>query len=210
MKRSIPVRNQDLRRLVLRRRLIRLGLYLLWLSVLLLGANRFNASHELHPLSGWRLALWLGGGAAVGFVLLRVYRLLTDRSFVGTIRRAGISRRAKGDEVRLHTTLRLTDEGTGRRRRLRFEQKDGFYLLFHEGVRVCKLSGLPYPLPDPQTVPDLTAPDTDRPNTAKSADRFCVVCGRVESPVAERCAGCGYSLLHAEELFGTQNEKEAR
>lgn len=208
MKRSIPARNQDLRRLVLRRRLIRLGLYLLWLSVLLVGANRFNASHTLHPLSGWRLAAWLGGGAVIGFVLLRTYRLLTDRSFVGTVRRAGIARRAKGDEVSLQTTLRLTDETTGRRHRLRFEQRDGFYMLFHEGVRVCKLSGLPYPLPDPQTVPDLTASAADRSALAKPADRFCVVCGRCESPFAERCTGCGYSLIHAEELFGTQIEKD--
>ena len=149
---KIPARNRDLRQLVLRRRLTRIGLYLLWLALLAVGVLRFNAGHERHPMPAWQLAFWLGGGAVLGFLLLRMWVLFTDRSFIATVTRSGLSHGVRGDDFRLNTAIRLIDSATGKRRRLRFEQKEGFYLLYHEGVRICKLSALPYPLPDPRTV----------------------------------------------------------
>lgn len=208
---GIPQRNRDLRLLVLRRRLTRGGLYLLWLAALVIGAVRFNAAHERHPLAPWELLLWLGGGAVIGFCLLRMWVFFTDRPFIGRVTRSGLSHGIRGDEFRLNTAIRLTDEQSGKRRRLRFEQKNGFYLLYHEGVRVCKLPFLAYPLPDPSTLP----PADPAPNPAGAADTagtgstagicggaFCVVCGHINPPGAQRCDCCRHTLLDPADFFG--------
>ncbi len=197
---KIPERNRDLRRLVLRRRLTKAGLYLLWLTALYIGAQSFNAGHEHHPMRGWQLALWFGIGAVIGFLLLRMWVFLTDRPFVGTVSRSGLSHDVKGDDFRLNTAIRLIDDRTGKRRRMRFEQKEGFYLLYHEGVRVCKLPFLPYPLPDPATVP---VPETngDNKTDARTGGAFCVVCGRINRPGAETCDSCGFSIIQPEQVF---------
>ena len=198
---KIPVRNRDLRQLVLRRRLTRIGLYLLWLALLAVGVLRFNAGHERHPMPAWQLAFWLGGGAVLGFLLLRMWVLFTDRSFIATVTRSGLSHGVRGDDFRLNTAIRLIDSATGKRRRLRFEQKEGFYLLYHEGVRICKLSALPYPLPDPRTVP---APGTSASNATDnhSDGAFCVVCGHVNPRGDSQCEVCRHSLIRPEDLFG--------
>lgn len=196
----IPACNKDLRRLVLRRRLTRIGLYLLWLALLIVGISEFNAAHERHPLAPWQFALWLGAGAVLGFFLLRMWTLFTDRSCIGVIFLSGLSHGVRGDEFRLNTTLRLTDSSTGKCRRLRFEQKNGFYLLYHEGVRICKFSALPFPLPDPRTVP---APDSAGATGSDdpAAGAFCVVCGRINPPEAAECEVCHHSLIRPEDLF---------
>lgn len=201
---KIPARNRDLRQLVLRRRLVRIGLYLLWLALLAVGVLRFNAGHERHPMAPWQLALWLGGGAVLGFLLLRTWVLFTDRSFIATVTRSGLSHGVKGDDFRLNTAIRLVDSATGKRRRLRFEQKEGFYLLYHEGVRVCKFSALPYPLPDPRTVP---TPESPPHNTTdnRSDGAFCVVCGRVNPRGSSHCEVCRHSLIRPEDLFGADS-----
>lgn len=200
---KIPARNHDLRQLVLRRRLTRVGLYLLWLALLAVGVLRFNAGHERHPMAPWQLALWLGGGAVLGFLLLRMWVLFTDRPLIATVTRSGLSHGVRGDDFRLNTAIRLTDSVTGKRRRLRFEQKEGFYLLYHEGVRVCKFPFLPYPLPDPLTVP---TPDPSVHNTTdnRSDGAFCVVCGRVNPCGSAQCEVCRHSLIRPEDLFGTE------
>lgn len=198
---TIPKRNRDLRRLVLQRRLTKAGLYLVWLAALFIGAQSFNVGHEHHPMQGWQLALWFGGGALIGFLLLRMWVFLTDRPFIGTVSRSGLSHGVKGDDFRVNTAIRLTDERTGKRHRLRFEQKEGFYLLYHEGVRVCKLPFLAYPLPDPATVP---VPETTGNNRTdnRTEGAFCVVCGRINRSDAEICDNCGFSLIRSEDLFG--------
>ena len=191
---AIPARNRDLRRLVLRRKLTKAGLYLLWLGALCIGAFRFNAGHERHPMAPWQLALWLGIGAAVGFLLLRGWMFFTERPFVGTVVRSGLSHGVRGEDFRLNTAIRVTD-GRGRRHRLRFEQKPDFYLLYHEGVRVCKLPFLTYPLPDPATVP---VPESEK---TRDAGAFCVVCGKLNSPGAAECCVCGCSLIDPGAVF---------
>ena len=203
---KIPARNRDLQRLVLRRRLTRIGLYLLWLAVLCVGVLRFNAGHTRHPMPPWQLAFWLGGGALIGFLLLRMWVLFTDRPFIATVSRSGLSHGIKGDEFRLNTAIRLTDETTGKRRRLGFEQKPGFYLLYHEGVRVCKLPALPYPLPDPQTVP-LPEPSAYITSDSRPDGAFCVVCGRINPRGSDRCEVCRHSLIRPEDLFGTDADR---
>ena len=70
---KIPARNRDLRQLVLRRRLTRIGLYLLWLALLAVGGVCFNAGQERHPMPAWQRAFWLGGGAVLGVLLLGYY-----------------------------------------------------------------------------------------------------------------------------------------
>lgn len=200
---AIPARNRDLRRLVLRRRLTRIGIYLLWLFLLTVGFLQFNAAHERHPLAPWQIALWLGGGAVLGFFLFRVWRLFTDRSCIGVISYSGLSHGIRGDEFRLNTALRLTDASTGKRRRLRFEQKNGFYLLYHEGVRICKFSALPFPLPDPRTVPSPDPAGANGPDDP-AAGAFCVVCGRVNPSDAAECEVCHHSLIRPEDLFAAE------
>lgn len=206
---GIPARNPDLRRLVLRRKLTRCGLYLLWLAALLIGVLRFNSAHERHPMAVWQLLLWLGGGAVIGFVLLRMWVFFTDRPFIGAVSRSGLSHGVKGDDFRLNTAIRLTDTD-GKRHRLRFEQKEGFYLLYHEGVRVCKFPFLAYPLPDPATLPhDMTASQGERTGGVDDLTRgsFCVVCGRVNPPHAPACECCGHSLINPEEVFGNDSKE---
>lgn len=201
---QIPERNKDLRRLVLRRRLTKAGLYLLWLAALFVGVFRFNAGHERHPMAAWQLAIWLGGGAVVGFLLLRGWMFFTERPFVGRVTKSGLSHGIKGDDFRLNTAIRVDDEA-GKRHRLRFEQKAGFYLLYHEGVRVCKLPFLVYPLPDPATVP---VPETASANSTDdcASGAFCVVCGKTSAKGAEVCEACGYSLIDPAALFGKDLE----
>lgn len=195
-KMKLPNENRDLRALVRRRRGIKATAYLFWLAALLLGLLRYQATHARHPMAFWQLALWLGGGAAIGFLLLRMWVFFTDRFVIGTVTRSGLSHGVKGDEFKLNTAIRVTDE-RGRHHRLRFEQKHQFYLLYREGVRICKFPFLTYPLTDPTTV-DWLGKTTD----ACPQGGFCVVCGRSNGAGERRCAACGHSLIDPTLVFG--------
>lgn len=200
----IPERNRDLRVLMRRRALTRIALYLVWLAALTVGILRYRAWHTLHPLKPWQTLLWLGGGAAVGFFLLRMQGLFTDRPIIGRITKSGTSHGVKGDDFRINTVIRITDEQSGKHRRLRFEQKNGFYALYREGTRVCKFPLLPYPLPDPETLSPIGEPDENK-NKGKTdgSSAFCVVCGTVDrtDPTADRCPACHHTRLRPEEVF---------
>lgn len=206
-KQTIPARNRDLRVWVHRQRIRLAGCYLLWLGALTIGVLSYNRGHEFHPLVGWKLALWLGGGAAVGFLLLRVWRLFSDRTYCGTVLRTGLSHGYSRDEFRLNTALVVRDEATGRRRRVRFEQKEGFYLLYRAGTRICHLSGLPYPIPDPETLQNTTEPAANRTDD-RSGGVLCALCGHVNPRGVEICASCAHSLIRPEDLFGAQADEE--
>lgn len=203
----IPERNRDLHALVRRRALTRIALYLVWLAALTVGVLRYQAWHTLRPMKPWQTALWLCGGAVVGCFLFRVQSLFTNRTTVGRITRSGISHGVKGDDFRINTVLRITDEQSGKRRRLRFEQKNGFYALYQAGTRVCKFPLLPYPLPDPETLSPIGEREekADGKTNSKTdqGGTLCVVCGLVSGadPTADRCPACRHTLLNPEDVF---------
>lgn len=195
---KIPKKNRDLANYVCRRDIIRLVCFALWVALLIGGALFYNYEHPSYPeyrrMVGWRMAVWATGSVVSGFLLFRVWKIFLDRSFSGTIIDAGLSRSwsasddpgaATDYDFRLKTSLKVrTDKG--RLRRIRFEQKPGFYLYYHEGERVAKLRGLPYPVNlDP---------------TAKSGC-VCSACGAWRREKAPHCEACGMSLIDPEELI---------
>ena len=216
----IPKENRDLRRYVLRRRCLQIGGYLLWTAALVWGALAYNAAHATYPphrlILGWKLAVWIGVVLLSGFFLFRVPGTIRGRGFVGRVKTSGLlhSYTHSADpgaadpvdyDFRLHTAL-LVETENGKRRRVRFEQKPGFYLYYYEGARVCKLSGLPYPLRDPSQ--KVAAP----PSTGKGDDlsngHLCVACGMLNKHGRQPCAGCGLSLIDPFALFGDREETE--
>lgn len=203
----IPERNRDLRTLVRRRALTRIALYLIWLAALTVGVLRYQAWHTLHPMKPWQTALWLCGGAVVGCFLFRVQSLFIDRTTVGRITRSGTSHGIKGDDFRINTAIRITDEQSGKHRRLRFEQKNGFYALYQTGTRVCKFPLLSYPLPDPETLSPIgengEQADGKTNRATDQGGTLCVVCGLVSraDPTADRCPACRHTLLNPEDVF---------
>ena len=220
----LPQRNRDLARYVRRKRAVRLGLLALWTLLLVVGAILYNRSHEksvLPPIVGWRMAAWIAAALVSGALLFRVPQLFFDRSFTGVILRSGLSHsysasadpgatRASQD-FRLNTVLRVrTDEG--KIRRIRFEQKPGSYFYYHEGNRVCHISGLPYPVADPATMqaPPRVSSLRDEDSTGSDpidprASYVCAACGQFgRAPTV--CARCGLSLIDPRDLFGSDGD----
>ena len=219
-KKRIPQRNGDLVRYVRRRRAVRLGLLALWTLLLIVGALFYNRSHEtsvLPPIAGWRMAAWVAAALVSGLILFRVPQLFFDRSFTGEILRSGISHSysasadpgaasAASRDFRLNTVLRVRTDG-GKIRKIRFEQKPGFYLYYYEGNRVCHLSGLPYPVADPATMrsPVRSSSLADEDTTGNTVidprvSYVCAACGQFgRAPTV--CSQCGLSLIDPRDLF---------
>lgn len=194
----IPKRYKDLRRYVMWRDARRIIGYLLWLGLWLGGALSYNYNHQTYPdyrrMVGWRMWLWMAVAAVSGFFLFRLWRFLTDRTFTGTVERAGLSRTysTSGDpgadgmeyDFRLNTYLKIrTDKG--KVRRLRFEQKRGFYHYYDEGNCVAHFHGLPYPV-------NL---DPAHPNGC-----VCSACGFWQEKYTPTCESCGHSLIDPTEI----------
>ena len=217
-KRVIPPKNRDLRRYVLRRRLLQLSGYLLWLAVFWFGAQGYNNSHQTYSpdrlILGWKLAVWMLAAAIVGFFLFRLWRFITQRGMEGQVEKSGLahSYTSSGDpgggnsvnyDFRLHTRLVVRDS-RGKRRRLRFEQKAGFYLYYYPGTQVCRLSGLPYPIRNPEQ----TGSPREEFGQGKTAHDdlsngyLCAACGNLNNhSLSEPCGLCGYSLVDPAELW---------
>ena len=197
---KIPKNNTDLRRHILRRDLGRVLGFLLWVAVLIGGAVAYNNNHQTYPdyrrMVGWRMALWVVLAVFFGFFIFRMWKFFTDRPCVGTVVTSGLSHSYTPSpdpgamngvdyDFRTNTALRVRLD-SGKLRRLRFEQKPGFYLYYHEGERVAKLRGLPYPVNlDP---------------TAKNGC-VCSACGAWRREKAPHCEACGMSLIDPEELI---------
>ena len=141
MKPRIPERNRDLRRYVLRHRLLRIAGYLLWLAAFWGGAMVYNQSHQTYTpdrlITGWKLGVWMLAAVLIGFFLFRIGQMLFDRPFTGVIVRSSLSHtytpsddpgtlRSMTYDFRLNTRL-IVRTDAGKKRRLRFEQKPGFY-----------------------------------------------------------------------------------
>lgn len=195
----IPRQNRDLKRYVILRDIRRALLYLLWLAVWLGGALSYNDNHQTYPdhrrMVGWRLWLWMLIAAATGFLLLRIWRFFTDRTFTGTIVQTGLSRTytasddpaAAGDtayDFRLNTTLRAETDN-GKKKRLRFEQKRGFYHYYYEGRRIVHFHGLTYPI---NLDPD-------------ARDGYvCAACGAWSEDFKSHCDICRHTMIDPKNL----------
>ncbi len=196
---QIPHENRDLKRYVILRDIRRVLAYLLWLAAWLGGALSYNHNHQTYPdyrrMVGWRLFFWMLIAAASGFVLFRLWRFFTDRTFTGTIEKAGLSRSystsddpaTAGDtdyDFRLNTslTVRLDD---GKKKRLRFEQKRGFYHYYYEGKQIVHLHGLPYPI------------RLDH----EGMDGFvCAACGAWSNKLHSHCDICHHTMIDPKNL----------
>ena len=197
--RAIPKKHRDLRRLAATRTVLRVFGYLLWLALWYSGATVYNLNHMTYPperrMVGWRLAIWMGIAVLSGILLFRMWKLITDRTVCGVIESSGLSHGYTPSEdktllqggdydFRLHTVLVIRSEN-GKRRRIRFEQKNGFYMYYHEENRIIRFRGLPYPLnTDPQ---------------AKNG-YVCSACGFWSKSYEESCPACYRSLIAPEEM----------
>ena len=215
----LPSRNADLARTVRRGRALRLLLFAGWVAILTLAAVFFNNSHRgsvLPLIVGWRMWVWVAFALLSGALLFRFFSLFSDKAFEGEIIRSSLAHTyaASEDEknadetanFRVQTVLRVrcTD---GKIRKLRFEQKPGFFLYYHEGNRVCKFAGLRYPLADPESLPapprpQKTADEDTTGKTIADLSRFsvCVFCGHFY-PTPTVCENCGHSLIDPNEVF---------
>jgi len=200
---SIPKSNRDLRRLSVKRTVLRVLGFLLWVALWYSGAVIYNQNHMTYPperrMVSWRLAAWMGIAVLSGILLFRMWRLITDRKVSGVIESSGLSHRytaaedgtllqATNFDFRLHTAITVRSSN-GKLHRLRFEQKNGFYMYYHEGNRIVRFRGLPYPV-----------------NTDPEAKHgyVCSVCGFWCKTHVAQCPACYHSLIAPEEI--EQNE----
>ena len=217
MKKRIPKENADLRQYVLRRRILQLLAYGVWIAVFFTGALSYNAARTTYPperlILGWRLLLWMSAGVVIGFFLFRIGRLFKLRAIEGTVERSGLSNtyEASSDpgvassinyDFRSNTYLVIRTP-SGKRRKLRFEQKQGFYLYYYEGSYLCRLSGLPYPVCDParQCRPRRRPTEDAFHHDDPSNGYVCAACGRFSPTLHSPCPKCGHSLVDPEALF---------
>ena len=196
----IPSKNTDLRRYVLRRDILRIVGWLSWNVLLIGGAIVYNYNHQTYPperrIVGWRMMLWVALAVVSGILIFRLWRLFTDRAYVGTIVTSELSYTyaASPDpgtmngvdyDFRTNTAIRLQLHN-GKLQRLRFEQKSGFYFYYHEGERVAKLRGLPYPVNlDPEA----------------KYGHVCSACGAWRQNAPPHCEVCGFSLIDPHDLL---------
>ena len=191
----IPKRNADLCRYVWRRVILRLMGFALWLAMFYAGARSYNQNHRTYSESrlivGWKIWVWMLIGAVTGILLFRLWRFFTQRPARGRVERYATSRTATGGpggaendtDFHLNTVLRVRTR-KGRIRRLRFEQKNGFYVYYHEGEYIVKLGGLPYPI-----------------NLEPSESGYvCAVCGNFARSPSETCPTCRRTIIDPEDL----------
>ena len=194
----LPQKNRDLQRLALRRDVTRVLGCLLWIALWVGGAISYNANHQTYPphrrIIGWKMLLLCLIAATTGFIMFRCWKLLCTRTISGEILSSGISRSysASADagrvgpdyDFRINTALKLrTDDG--KVRRLRFEQKNGFYRYYHEGERIVRFHGLPYPI-----------------NLSPNAPHgyVCAACGFHSDQYIKQCDRCCHSMIDPKDL----------
>ena len=193
----IPKQNKDLRRYAIKKDVLRILGYLIWLTVWYLGAHFYNQNHQSYPahrlVLGWKLLLWMLISAALGFVLFRVWLLFTDHTYCAVILRSGLSQSYEASrdpglsnaldfDFRLNTALHLQRLPSKRKKSLHFEQKLGFYFYYYEQTTIVKFHGLPYPIA-------VAGKHTDAPA------HICSACGQMASESRERCERCGFTLI---------------
>ena len=192
----IPKNNQDLRVLVWRTAILRLLGWGAWTAALCLGAHSYNQNHQTYTpdrlMIGWKMVAWVVLAVLSGFCIFRVWRFFTNRAFEGTIERYSHSRSYgpandtdSNNDFRINTSLRVRIEG-GKLRRIKFEQKNGFYNYYHEGNRIARLRGLPYPI---NLDPD-------------GKDGYvCAACGTHINQWQNTCPVCNRSMIDPRDLI---------
>ena len=219
--RSIPMRNRDLIRYVRKKKLIHGLLALLWTVLLVSGAVAYNQAHRTYPpdrqIIGWKFALWVAIAVVSGILIFRLPKLFLDRGFEGVIERSGLSHSysrspdpgASEYNFRINTVLRVRTSD-GKRKRIRFEDKSGFFQYYHEGTRICHFPGLPYPLAD---IRGLDSPPKKVPRSADArenrpfGDYLCVACGRFRK-TPEICETCGLSVIDPKDVFDKEEAEK--
>lgn len=193
---SIPKENRDLRIYVLRKDLFRAVGFALWMVLWYSGAAAYNHNHQTYPperqMVGWRLYLWLAIAAITGFLLFRLWKFFTDRTFRGIIKSNSNSRsyspsqdpKNSAYDFRLNTKLKI-EQSDGTTRRIRFEQKNGFYTYYYEGSEIMHLHGLPYPV-----------------NLDPSSQNgyVCSACGTWYKEKKDRCDVCNHTIIDPKKL----------
>ena len=217
---SVPSRNRDLLRYLRRKKLVRSLLAALWTVLLVSGAVAYNNAHRTYPperlMIGWKFALLCVIAVVSGILIFRLPKLFLDRSFEGVIERSGLSHSytrsadpgSSEYNFRLNTVLRVRTPD-GKKKRIRFEQKNGFFVYYHEGKRVCHFAGLPYPLADlrePNDPPPHASPIADAREESPLGNYLCVACGRLNR-APDVCDGCGLSVIDPKDVFGEKPEK---
>lgn len=215
----LPERNRDLTRYINRRRTVRILLFAGWVALLTLSAWMYNRSHSvsvLPPITGWRMAVWILASAVSGALVFRIPQMLTDRTCEGTIVSSGHAHSYSGSsdpgagrdssyQFRLNTVLRIRT-ADGDLRRLRFEEKPGFFLYYHEGNYVRHIAGLPYPVADPnrslRREKRKMSPYEDRTGSTgeESGEFLCAACGHF-CPAPTVCESCGLTVIDPNEFF---------
>ncbi len=210
----IPKRNRDLLLYVRKRKLIRSLLAVIWIGFLISGVWIYNYSHRAYtvhtPITGWKFALWVVIAVVSGILIFRLPKVFFDRSFEGIIERSGLSHSYSPSadpgsseyNFRLNTSL-LIRTPNGKRRRIKFEEKSGFFIYYHEGNRIFHFAGLPYPLADIRQT-DALSPKSSRAADTRE-DRFpgnylCVACGRLRQ-TPDTCDVCGHSIIDPKDIF---------
>ncbi len=193
---SIPKKNRDLRHYVLKKDLFRAIGFALWIVIWWSGATVFNNNHKTYSdarrMVGWRFWLWMAIAFVTGFLLFRLWKFFTDRTFRGKIVTNDNSRSYTPSEdpgnaeydFRLNTKLRIKLPN-GKMRCIRFEQKNGFYTYYYADTEILHLHGLPYPINlDP---------------TGKNG-YVCSACGTWSKDLPERCAVCNHTVIDPKDL----------
>ena len=195
----IPLQYRDLRRYVRKRLARRVLGFCAWIAIWIGGALAYNQNHQTYPperlMLGWRLWLWIAVAVISGVAVFGVHRLLLDRPFRGTVIQCGSSHTysASSDpgttsrvdyDFRLNKTLKVRLPN-GKLRRLRFEQKNGFYQYYREGSELVRLYGLPYPI-----------------NTDPEGKNgyVCAACGAWAKELPACCPACEHSVIDPRDL----------
>ncbi len=193
----LPKQNRDLRYYAIRKTILRILGFVLWLALWIGGAISYNINHATYPpqllILGWRLFFLILASFVSGILLFRMWRLFTDKTCFGVIERSSLSRSyapsrdpgtAADYDFRLNTKLRLRLEN-GKAKTLCFEQKNGFYHYYYEGNKIVRFRGLPYPI-----LLDPAAPH----------GYVCAACGSRSAEKADRCPHCRHSIIDPSEL----------
>jgi len=229
MRCRIPRSNRDVIRFVRGRKLRRLVGYALWLLLFAFSAWFYNDSHQTYPpekrMVGWRLALLMLVAAVTGLFIFQIWKFFFRRTVEGRILEAELSHTYTTSEdprevkvlnydFREHTYLVIqTDKG--KKRRIRFEQKTGFYLYYYPGSHICRFSELPYPICDParRCCPEgedtYVTRVTRRHHDDLSNGRMCVACGFLNRG-DQICDKCGLSLIDPSEVWSGEDKKKGK
>lgn len=191
---KIPQQYKELRRHVIQRDVRKIVGFVLWMLFFFGNAVLYNANHQTYSesrrLVGWKLLIFLGIAALLGFFLFRMWTFFTDRTYSGTVRRAGLSHsysppdepyaiKSANYDFRTNTRLEVILENK-KRRRVRFEQKNGCYWYYNEGEEIVHFHGLPYPINLDPTAPH---------------GYICLACGRMHKEYQPKCDFCLLELV---------------